>query len=158
LKQVLARTYEIGAGGEAVHLGWSLRWHVGAYRTLTRDDIFFVSSAVIGRAFFQNIGRTRRQGLEASFEAASGPWRASASYDYSDATFRDALSLSSPENPSADADGKIEVAPGNHIPNVPAHRFKAAVAYSARTFDLSLTMRAAGGAYLDGDEANSLPK
>src|SRR5439155_132111 len=76
--------------------GGRLTWNLGAFRTDSNDDIINVASEVTGRGFFQNAGTTRRQGFEAAGAYQSDRWRVHLSYSHIDATFRDALTLSSP--------------------------------------------------------------
>src|SRR5205085_9671924 len=62
LKKVVSHTLEAGARGK-----WpALEWAAAVYRTDLDDDIQFISSGerAINAGFFQNVGRTRRQGLE----------------------------------------------------------------------------------------------
>jgi iron complex outermembrane receptor protein len=159
LKQVVANTVEAGwRAGPISTPQASLKWHFGAFRTETNDDIMFTASPVIGRAFFQNIGTTLRQGLESSVDLAIGPWSVSVDYSYTDATFRSPLTLNSPENPLADATGEIHVRSGDHLPSVPANLFKATIVYEPTDgWTIALAARAATGVYLQGDESNLNP-
>ena len=75
--------------------------------------------------YFQNAGSTRRQGIEAKINYKWDRITAYANYTYVDATYLSPLVISSPNNPSADANGNIFVSPGDHIPAIPAQRFKA---------------------------------
>ena len=110
LKQVVARTVEAGFRGRFRRLtARPCTGTLGVFRTETEDDIMFVSSEIIGRAFFQNIGETRRQGIEAVPASARARWNAFLDYALLDATFQSALTLNSPENPFADDDGRIFV-------------------------------------------------
>jgi outer membrane receptor protein involved in Fe transport len=85
----------------------------------------------------------------------SEKWSLSFDYSYTDATYRDALVLNSPENPFADANGQIAVVPGDRLPNVPANMFKATLNYEPTPdWRLNLAVRAASGSYLQGDAAN----
>jgi len=156
LKQVVAKTYEAGLRGEAfAFAGGTLKWHTGLYHTDARDDIMLVSSSVIGRAFFENVGNTRRQGLESSVDFESDEWSLSLNYSYTDAEFRSQFTLNSPENPFADANGAIFVASGNRMPSIPANLLKAVVGYApSPRWSISLGARAASGVYLRGDETN----
>ena len=47
--------------GEWGHLTWS----VGAFRTENYNDILNIPSTVSGFGYFQNVGKTLRQGVEA---------------------------------------------------------------------------------------------
>jgi outer membrane receptor protein involved in Fe transport len=155
LKQVVARTREAGLRGQAPFAEGSIEWHAGIFQTDTRDEIQFVASPVVGRAFFANVGDTRRQGFESSLDLQSGPWLLSLDYSYTDATFRSPLILNSPQNPLADSNGQIQVRKGDHLPSIPANLLKATVNYRpAPAWSISLALRAASGVYLQGDEAN----
>ena len=156
LKQVVARTMEAGVRGRfKVADDLQLTWNVGLFRTNTQDDIMFVSSPVVGRAFFQNVGATRRQGVEVGAELRGKRWMAFLDYAFLHATFRKGLTLNSPENPAAAGDGTIQVQRGDHLPGIPAHtvKFGGAVAVT-EAWRVGMTGQAASGRYLVGDESN----
>ncbi|MGI4881421.1 MAG: TonB-dependent receptor, partial [Janthinobacterium lividum] len=157
LKQVVARTFELGASGSRAIGGWQLDWLLSGYRATNHDDIQFVAADTRGRAFFQNIGQTRRQGVEASATATQGPWTLHAGYALTDATFRTPLLLNSPDNPSADAAGQIAVRRGDTLPGVPRHRGLVSVDYAGRGFTIGGDVQAQSGQVLVGDEANLQP-
>jgi iron complex outermembrane receptor protein len=159
LKQVVSHTYEAGIRGQ-VPLGKTERfnWSFGVFTTDSDDDIIRVRSEIAGRGFFQNAGTTRRQGIEASTNYSSDRWTVFATYSLIDATFRNTLTLDSPNNPLAD-NGEITVRPGNHLPGVPRHRFKAGVDYKVwDDWTVGGDMVAVSGQYLVGDESNLNPK
>jgi iron complex outermembrane receptor protein len=159
LKQVVSRTYEAGIRGQFTP-GKNERfsWSFGVFTTDSADDIIRVASFIAGRGFFQNGGTTRRQGLEASANYSTDRWTVFATYSLVDATFQDTLTLSSPFNPLADA-GLITVRPGNQLPGVPRHRFKAGVDYAVQDgWTVGGDMIAVSGQYLVGDESNLNPK
>ena len=159
LKQVVSRTYEAGIRGQ-VPLGKTERfnWSFGVFTSDSADDIIRVLSEIAGRGFFQNAGTTRRQGIEASANYSSDRWTVFATYSLIDATFRNTLTLDSPNNPLADH-GEITVRPGNHLPGVPRHRFKAGVDYKVwDDWTVGADMVAVSGQYLVGDESNLNPK
>ncbi len=155
LRQVVARTFEASAAGRA-RLGWSLDWRLAAYRTASDDDIQYVAAGVTGRAYFRNIGATRRQGIDAGITATHGGWRIHAGYALTDATFQTALILNSPENPEADANGLIMVRPGDRIPGIPRHRGVVSVDYDGHGFTAGGDVQAQSGQRLFGDEAGLL--
>ncbi|HEX2889341.1 TonB-dependent receptor [Vineibacter terrae] len=156
LKQVVARTMEAGVRGQFKVLDTArVTWNLGLFRTNTDDDIMFVSSPIVGRAFFQNVGATRRQGLEAGAEIRGKRWAAFVDYAFTDATFRKALTMNSPENPAADDDGTIQVRRGDRLPGVPAHTLKFGGAVGVtEAWKVGMTGQFASGRYLVGDEAN----
>ena len=154
LSQVVGQSWEAGASGR-IDGKWALQWQFSAYRNTSRNDIQFIASATRGRAFFQNVGTTRRQGVEVSASAAHGPLILRAGYALTDATFRSALVLNSPDNPAAAADGTIIVAPGNRLPLIPRHRGVFSVDYEKNGITLGGDVQLQSGQVLQGDEGNS---
>jgi iron complex outermembrane receptor protein len=159
LKQVVAHTYEAGLRGNvSPGEGERIEWNLGLFRTDLSDDIINIASPTIGRAFFQNAGDTRRQGVEAGIGYRSDRWSAQAAYSLVDATFESPLTLASPNNPAA-VGGVIMVRPGDRVPLVPLHRFKAGAEYApAPAWKLGADLIVTGDQYLRGDEANQNPK
>ncbi|QVM85224.1 TonB-dependent receptor [Novosphingobium decolorationis] len=162
LKQVVAKTFEVGAAGQIAQGGWTLDWLASGWRTTNTDDIQYVASEVRGRAYFRNMGSTRRQGLELTVKAQNGGWRIAAGYAFTDATFRQALAVSSPSHPLADEDGQIEVRPGDRLPGIARHGATLSADYEgelgSRTFSIGGDVLARSGQGLVGDEANLTPR
>src|SRR5882724_1148185 len=78
LNPVRTTSYEIGLRTRP--LPW-LSGQLSAWRTDVVDDIFSISPAGTTGVYFQNVGRTRRQGVEASLRGKPTAWLgASASY------------------------------------------------------------------------------
>jgi iron complex outermembrane receptor protein len=114
-----------------------------------------VASEIFGRGFFQNVDKTRRQGVEAALDFTGARWSLGLDYSYTDATFRSPLLLNSPENPAAHESGQIQVVAGDRFPSIPAHVVKAVVSRAFATgLTLTFGMHAASGVYLRGDESN----
>ena len=160
LKQVVARTIEAGLRGQFAPYGDAkLNWNLSAFHADLDDDIIFAQSAILGTGFFQNVGATRRQGIDAGMRLTSGRWAAWIDYSYTDATFRNGFTESSPNNPAADANGDITVHPGDRLPGIPANLLKLGAQYKATDrWTVGATAIAASGQYLFGDEANLTPK
>ena len=120
LKQVVAHTSELGLRGKisAAGRGGEVSWNLSVFRTLLKDDIYGIATSV-SQGFFQNIGDTRRQGVEAGINYRGGPWSAYANYSFVQATFRSPLTVPSPSNPYQDALGDIQVEPGITCPESP---------------------------------------
>ena len=159
LQQVVAQTFEAGVRG-SVSLGNEarLRYSLGFFMTNLDNDIVMVNSPIQGRAFFSNVGSTRRQGLEADLQYTDERWRLSLHYALVDATFQSAFTTSSQLNPAADANGNITVLPGNHLPGIPQHQLKASAYYKVTDkWTVGATLLAASSQYLFGDEANLNP-
>jgi iron complex outermembrane recepter protein len=157
LKQVVSRTYEAGLRGSFTlpqMVPGRFGWHFGLFRTDLTDDIFGIATS-LSAGFFQNVGSTRRQGIETSLSYRDDKWSIYGNYSLIDATFQTALILPSPSNPFADAAGDVHVSPGNRIPGIPEHQIKIGA-------DYHLTPRWTIGAvaayfsdqFLRGDESN----
>jgi iron complex outermembrane recepter protein len=160
LQQVVSRTVEAGFRGRH-DLGdkRTITWNAGAYFTETENDILNVPSTITGRGFFQNVGGTRREGVEAAVYYNDPKWALFAGYSFINATFSSAFDLSSPNNPFADADGLIHVQSGDHLPSIPQHRFKASAEYAIfPEWKVGGYVIAFSGQYLAADESNQNPK
>ncbi|MFD2135363.1 TonB-dependent receptor [Novosphingobium resinovorum] len=95
LKAMTARNWHAGlSGGRG-----ALSWRVNGWRSDTKNDIRMIASEVRGRAYFANLGESRRQGIEASADWRQGGWRLSGSYAFTDAKFRQDFAASSPPTP-----------------------------------------------------------
>jgi iron complex outermembrane receptor protein len=160
LKQVVAHTIEAGLRG-AVSLGDSdrLSYDLGFYRSNLDDDIVFVNSATLNRAFFTNIGQTRRQGVDASIQYKAPRWSAYLAYTYTDATYQSGFVEAAGSNPAADANGNIAINPGDRLPGVPAHQAKLGATWRVTDqWTVGAVAIAQSGAFLFGDEANLTPR
>ena len=71
LDPVVARTYEFGARGK-LPLGDALQWSLAFFRTDVSDDILFTQTETTGAGFFQNVAKTRRQGVEVGLQGRRG--------------------------------------------------------------------------------------
>ncbi len=161
LKQVVSRTVEAGFRGDfaaPARLG-RVGWNLGVFHTDLSNDILHVASDIQGRGFFQNAGRTRRQGVEAGAALTGERYRIALDYAFIDATFQSDLRLSSPNNPFADENGTIQVHRGNQIPGVPQHRVRLNVDVKITDWwSLGGSLSYTSAQYLRGDESNQLPK
>ncbi len=161
LSQVVSKTWQGGFRGSFSPFGQGrATWSAGAFRTENYNDILNVTSPLITtRGYFQNAGNTLRQGAEASFKYSVERLTFSANYAYVDATFLNNLTIPSPNNPFANADGNIFVHPGDRIPTIPAHRLKASFDYNITDeWKVGADMVAASSQYFFGDESNQNPK
>jgi outer membrane receptor protein involved in Fe transport len=160
LKQVVAHTVEAGIRGTiAPFEGGKLSYNVGLFHSVLDDDIAFINSVTQGRAYFTNIGQTRRQGVDTSLQLKTGRWLAYVGYSYIDATYQSGFTEAAGNNPAADASGNITVRPGNRLPGIPAHQVKFGGNYAVtEKWSVGASAVATSGAYLFGDEANLTPK
>ena len=89
LKMPVARTFEVGVRGQfAPFEGSRVSWNIDAYRSNLTDDIWFAQSVVLGTGYYQAVGNTQRQGIDAGLQFTSSRWQVWVNYSYTDATFR----------------------------------------------------------------------
>jgi iron complex outermembrane receptor protein len=159
LKQVVTYTYEAGLRGQFDIYNGHANWSVGVYHALNTSDIISVSSPIIGHSFFQNAGDTLRKGIEADFNYKQDRWNVYANFTTVDATYLNDLTLGSPFNPFANANGDIFVVPGDHIPGIPNFRFKLGGEYQITDpWKFGADLNVFGSQWLVGDDSNQNPK
>ena len=156
LKQVRTRTAEVGLRG----VFGGVSWNAGLFRADNAEDILFVADDVSGFGYFKNFGRTRRQGAELGLDGRWGALSAGANYTWLNATYRSAETVGGAGNSANDVgpgfQGDIDIAPGDHIPLVPEHLFKANLVWDVTgQLALSADLQAASGVYARGNENNA---
>ncbi|AOY68340.1 TonB-dependent receptor [Xanthomonas euvesicatoria pv. euvesicatoria] len=142
LEQIISRTYELGA-----------RWTPSANRNATlsvypadnRDDILFLRAPDTQLGYFDNVGRTRYQGVDAALHLRSGDWQWSAGYSYLDATYRSDGQLLSGER-------VIALRPGLRIAALPRHNLKLGMEWQRDALTLGVGVRAVSGRVASGNE------
>src|SRR2546426_1761470 len=121
LPALTARSYEVGA--QARPLAW-LDVELSGFRTDGGDDIFSVAPTGTTGVFFQNIGSTRREGVELGLRGHFKPVEAFLNYTFTRATFQDQVELFTPVPP-----GSETVRPGDSLALVPRHRLNGGLVY-----------------------------
>ena len=159
LKQVVSRTVEAGfRGTREMNMG-TLEWKLGGFRATNTDDILAIPVPQLqGFGYFQNVGSTRRQGIEAEARLRAAPFQLYASYTFIDARFLNALQVGS-NSPFRDENDNVQILPGNLIPAIPRHRVKAGFDYFVTdAFKVGADALFVSSQYLVGDESNEAPK
>ena len=153
LKAVVSRTLEVGARGT---FAANTMWKAAFFQTKLANDIAFISSSTSSSTgFFKNVGDTLRQGIELGVGTKQGRWSFAANYSFINATFQTPFIEPSPNNSSADANGNILVTPGNRIPGIPRHSFKARTDYAfTDRFFVGASLQAYSSQLARGDENN----
>jgi iron complex outermembrane receptor protein len=159
LRQVVSHTFEAGLRGTFTPGKGILSWSVDYYHALNTDDIINVASPIIGHEFFANGGNMLRKGIEVVASYKWDRWTAYANFTSVDAIFLNNLTLSSPFNPFANANGQIFVTPGDHIPAIPDFRLKIGAEYQITDpWKFGADLNVIGSQYLVGDASNQNPK
>ncbi|WP_428355999.1 TonB-dependent receptor [Methyloprofundus sp.] len=158
LDQVVAKSWEVGFRGNFSRvLDGRIQWNLGYFNTTNHNDIIFQSAGTANSAgYFDNVGRTQRQGVELGLSSSFfDRWRMALNYSYINAVFLTPYTSHSPSNPFADADGDIQVQSGSHIPGIPEHivKFSSDVdIIKSLTFGFNVLFNAEQ--FLRGDAAN----
>ena len=160
LKQVVARSVEAGIRGRTTTRGvTTFTYSLSLYRTTLDDDIAFENVATLGRAFFQNVGQTRRQGLDASFKLQNARWLVYAEFSHIDATYQVRFTEAAGNNPAGDTQGLLRVMPGDRLPGVPRNILKFGACFSPTPkWTIGAVGLAQDGAVLSGDPSNQTPR
>jgi len=154
LNAVISKTVEAGARGR---VNENTKWSAAVFQTRLDNDIQFIASGsgATNAGYFQNVGSTRRQGVELYGATRAGPFAFDLRYNYLDATYRSTFAVSSPNNSSADDDGTIIVRPGDRIPGLPRHSVKLRTAYEPmEQLAIGVNVVYASSQYAFGDENN----
>jgi outer membrane receptor protein involved in Fe transport len=153
LRQVVARTVEVGVRGNLPDQ--RLVWSADVFHTVNSNDIQFVATAA-NAGYFDNVGNTRRQGLDLSLGGKQGGLNWHLTYSFVDATVQSNFEISAGSNSTADADGNILVRAGDRIPLIPKHTGRLLLDYElTKRWDIGGNVIAASGSYLHGDENNA---
>ena len=159
LDQVVTRSWEAGARGTYRRVNWN----AGVFRSDNHDDILFVLSDRTGFGYFRNFGQTRRKGLELGAHSQIGRVTIGAGYTFLAATYESDETVNGESNSSnAEAEagepgieGSIAIVPGDRIPLVPRHMFKAyADIPIGSKLSLDVDLQAASSSLARGNENN----
>ena len=153
LKQVISHTVEAGARGSLAHS--TVNWSADVFRTINRDDIQFIS-ATTSQGYFDNVGNTRRQGLDLAIGGKYSKFSWHAVYSFVDATYQSAFDVNGGSNSTANGSGNIRVAAGNRIPLIPRHTGRLMLDCQVTdNWDIGGNIIAAAASFLHGNENNA---
>ncbi len=163
LKQVVAKTYDLGARG---NLGANLKWNASVYHAMNHNDLQFIHSGTSGNSslgYFDNVGNTKRQGLDLGLSAKIEKLTLTGSYGYVRATYDDSFTLTSESNSSGEPDVPppndvtrvIQVNKGNYLAGIPKHQFKLRAQYEViPAWTVGANLVAFSSRYMHGNENN----
>jgi outer membrane receptor protein involved in Fe transport len=155
LNQVVAKTYEFGGRGKLTE---NINWNAGVYQATNHDDIqFTAANAQNGAGYFQNVGRTKRKGLDLGLNGVVDKFKWSASYSYVNATYDTDVEFANASNSSGvDNGGVFTAKSGDRLPVIPQHQIKLRGQYSV-TPDWTIGANVVGysSQYVLGNENNN---
>lgn len=124
LDQVVSKTFEAGIRGQ---LGKALGYSASVYSTRNTDDIQFISVRTSGAGYFDNVGKTRRRGVDLGLNGNIGNrFNWNLGYSYIKATYESSFAISSEVNSVAVANGDdfFTVNSGDELAGIPNHQLK----------------------------------
>lgn len=170
LEQVVSKTFELGLRGKVYSFGAAndVSWSLGGFFSRNDDDIILIAAEQTGRGFFDNVGQTERKGIEAAVQYRNSSLFTYASYAYTEAEFRENLVISAADNPVAqpcevddppppgfEIPNCVTVRPGDRLPGIPRHKFKAGFDYGVTSkWRFGADMIAVSNQIFVGDEGN----
>jgi len=152
LDEVVSKTFELGARG---NLTSDVKWSAAVYHTDNHDDIHFISTnATNGMGYFDNVGKTRRMGLDAGLSGAFGSFSWNAGYSYLKATYESDLELTNSLNSTSDGNA-IQVNKGDRLANLPEHSLKLRLQLQATpNWSIGTNINTFSDVYIRGNENN----
>jgi outer membrane receptor protein involved in Fe transport len=152
LDQVVAKTFEGGLRGKInPNVGWSF----AAYRAQNYDDIQFISSTTTGAGFFDNVGKTRRQGIDAALNGRLDKLTWALGYSFVKATYQSNFEIVSELNETVPGSEIQQVGKGDNIPGIPKHQLKLRAAYDVTpSWNIGTNIFAFSDQYSRGNENN----
>ena len=152
LKKVVAKTFEVGGRGAITN---DLRWSAAAYRTDLHDDIHFIATnATNGMGYFDNVGRTRRMGLDTGLMGSFGKLSWILGYSYVRATYETDIELTNEVNSTSDGD-IITARKGDRLANIPDHQLKLRLQYDVtQNWSVGSNILMFSDIYVRGNENN----
>jgi len=157
LEKVVSKTFEFGLRG---NLTSNIKWSGAVYRTENHDDIQFISTnAANGMGYFDNVGKTRRMGLDLGLTGDIGKFSWNAGYSYLKATYESDLSLVNQVNSTSytDINGNdvIDVKKGDRLANLPDHALKIRMQYQVTpNWSVGTNINTFADVYARGNENN----
>jgi outer membrane receptor protein involved in Fe transport len=156
LKQVVAKTFEAGMRG---NLSENIRWSFATYRTENHDDIQFLN---VGNAlaanqagYFDNVGKTRRVGLDSSLSGNINDFSWMVGYSFVNATYQNQFDLTNEVNSTSNGD-VITVHKGDRLANIPQHQVKLRMQYEVTAnWSVGSNITMFSDRYMRGNENNA---
>lgn len=152
LDQVVAKTLEAGLRG---NINQNTGWSFSAYRAQNFDDIQFISSSTTGAGYFDNVGKTRRQGIDMALNGRLDKFTWALGYSFVKATYQSDFEVVSELNETVPGSEVQQVGKGDYIPGIPKHQLKLRAAYDVTpSWNIGTNIFAFSDQYSRGNENN----
>jgi outer membrane receptor protein involved in Fe transport len=152
LNQVVAKTYDLGLRGK---ISSDLKWSASYYHAVNHNDIQFISSTTSGAGYFDNVGKTKREGLDLSASGNLDKFHFNVGYSFIKATYESDMTILAESNSSRDSEEQINITKGNYLPGIPKHQFKLRGAYDVTPdWSIGANLLAYSTQYMRGNENN----
>ena len=127
---------------------------------MNHDDIHFINSSAYSGAlgYFDNVGKTKRQGLDLGLSGAIDKLFFRAGYSFISAKYDTDLELVNEINSTSGAisDDIINVRKGNYLAGIPKHQFKLRLQYNITPqWSVGSNVVAYSDQYVQGNENNA---
>lgn len=157
LKAVVSKTYEVGARGNLLS---NMKWSAAVYRTVNHDDIHFIATSDVNNmGYFDNVGKTRRMGLDLGLNGAVEKFSWNLGYSYIRATYESDLQLANSLNSNSVNNGVndvINVNKGDRLANLPDHALKVRLQYEVTpNWTVGTNINTFSDVYVRGNENNA---
>ena len=142
LKQVISRTYEVGARGRIAQ-GFGV---LNVYNTVNKDDIIFISTDLnSGEGFFTNFGKTKNQGIDLQITQIFNRVKVTGTYSHLEATYEESGLLF--------GERSVQAKPGMRISGIPENVFRLGVDWTPQdTIKIGLTLIVSSDLVTQGNE------
>ena len=152
LKQVVAKTYDLGVKG---NLAANVKWNASVYQAVNHNDLQFIHAGTnASMGFFDNVGKTKRQGLDLGLSTTIDKLSLTGSYGYVRAIYDDEFTLTNESNSSND-NGTIQVTKGKYLAGIPKHQFKLRAQYEViPAWTVGANLVTFSSRYMHGNENN----
>ena len=152
LKQVVAKTYDLGVKG---NLAANVKWNASVYQAVNHNDLQFIHAGTnASMGYFDNVGKTKRQGLDLGLSTTIDKLSLTGSYGYVRAIYDDEFTLTNESNSSND-NGTIQVTKGKYLAGIPKHQFKLRAQYEViPAWTVGANLVTFSSRYMHGNENN----
>lgn len=160
LKAVVSKTWEAGIRAKENE---SFFWSAGVFSGRNTNDIQFINATGSSAGYFQNVGETKRRGLEASLGTKFNNLSLGGNYTFLDSTYESDLTLPGAANSSGTNHGDpsgtydsyrtIDVKKGDRLANTPRNILKLYANYQvSNNFNVGIDAIGISQTYLRGNE------